>query len=229
MAKLSAAQKHEAMKARVLLVSAKSFLENGYTATTLKSIASGAGINIGSLMNLFGSKEELLAELVAYVLDSQFAAAAKMLSGITEDKILFYAAETTLQLYICESSENIREMYSAAYSMPRTSDIIQHTITGKLEAIFHDHLPDLQTKDFYELEIASGGIMRSFMTRPCDMYFTMERKVRRFLETTFLIYEVPKEKIAQAVEFVKQFDYETIARELIEAMVADLEARITGE
>ena len=84
----------------------------------------------------------------------------------------------------------------------------------------------METKDFYELEIASGGIMRGFMTVPCDMYFTMERKVKRFLETTFLIYRVPDEKIQEAVDFVSQFDYETIAQQTIDNMLVYLESKI---
>jgi len=148
-----------------------------------------------------------------------------MLKGITDDKILFYAAETTLQLYITENSEAIRELYAAAYSMPKTSEIIKRTITGKLEEIFKEHLPHLETKDFFELEIASGGIMRGFLTMPCDMYFTMERKVRRFLETTFLLYRVSDEKIQETIEFVEQFDYPEIAQNTIDSMLTYLEMR----
>ena len=103
--------------------------------------------------------------------------------------------------------------------MPATTDIIQQTITGKLENIFKEHLPHFETKDFYELEIASGGIMRGFMTVPCDMYFTMDRKITRFLETTFKLYDVPEEKIKEAIEFVSQFDFKAIAKETVEKML----------
>ena len=166
-----------------------------------------------------------MCELVSYVLEGQFEATKKLLEGITDDKILFYAAETTLQLYMAESSEHIRELYSVSYSMPKSSAIIYREITGKLEIIFKEHLPHLQTKDFYEYEIASAGIMRSFMTIPCDMYFTMERKVARFLETTFLVYRVSDEKIKETIAFVSRFDYKAIADDVISHMLAYLESR----
>ena len=209
----------------VLLSSAKLFLTQGYSETTVKQIAAAAGITPSTLMYVFKSKEDILCELVSYVLEEQFSMTEKLLKGKTDDKILFYAAETTLQLHMTESSEHVRDLYSAAYSLPKSSDIIQHNITGKLEKIFKEHLPMLDTKDFYELEIASGGIMRGFMTIPCDMYFTMERKVKRFLETTFLVYEVPKTKIAQAVEFVSLFDFKTIAQNAIDSMLITLEEK----
>ena len=209
----------ELMRKQVLFISAKSFLEKGFTATTVKEIAKLADINIGSLMNLFKTKEDILADLVKYVLEGQFKATANLLNDKADDKILFYAAETTLQLHMAESSEHIRDIYKAAYSLPATTDMIQQTITHKLEEIFRDSLPDLETKDFFELEIASGGIMRGFLTIPCDMYFTMDRKVRRFLETTFKLYDVPKEKIEEAVQFVSGFDFEMIAKQTIQAML----------
>ncbi|MBQ7779116.1 MAG: TetR/AcrR family transcriptional regulator [Clostridia bacterium] len=216
----------EAMRKQALYISAKTFLNKGYTATTLREIAKEADINIGSLMNLFGSKEEILAELVKYVLEGQFKATANLLKEKAKDKILFYAAETTLQLHMAESSEHIRDIYNSAYSLPKTTAMIQHTITGKLEEIFKPTLPHLETKDFFELEIASGGIMRGFMTIPCDMYFTMDRKVKRFLETTFKLYDVPMEKIQETIEFVSGFDFEAIAKQTIEAMLAFLDEKV---
>lgn len=223
MANIGPSEKHFEMKNKILHTTAKLFLKQGYANTTVKEIAAEAEINVGSLVHLFSNKENLMCELVKYVLEAQFDATAEFLKGITEDKILFYAAETTLQLYITEGSEHLRELYSVAYSLPNSSEVIYQTITSKLENIFREHLPDLETKDFYELEIASGGIMRGFMTVPCDMYFTMERKVRRFLETTFLVYRVPDKKIKEAIEFVSQFDYVTIAKQTIDNIVTYLE------
>lgn len=210
-------------RAKGLCAAAKLFLEKGYSNTTMKEIASTAEIEYNALNRTFRFKENILADLVAYVLKAQFNSATKMLTGVTDDKILYYAAETTLQLYIVESSEYIRDLYCTAYSLPTTTSIIQDTITEKLENIFKEHLPELESKDFYEREIASGGIMRGFMTIPCDRYFTMERKVSAFLQTTFLVYEVPKEKIQEAIEFVSQFDYPTIAQATINAMLTNLD------
>lgn len=213
------------IRSRVLHAAAKLFLARGYSNSTTRGIARAAGVDVSAMNRTFGSKDNILAALVEYVLEGQFQTTAKFLNGKTEDPILFYAAETTLQLYMVESGENIRDLYLAAYSMPNTSKIIQHTITGKLEQIFQTHLPELETKDFFELEIASGGIMRGFMTVPCNMYFTIDRKVRRFLETTFKLYDVPKEKIEEAIAFVEQFDYPALAKATVDNMLSYLESK----
>ena len=67
--------------------------------------------------------------------------------------------------------------------------------------------------------------MRNYMTRPCGIYFTMDRKVKAFLENTFLMYEIPREKIHEAMEFVSKFDFNTLAKEVIDNMLAYLESK----
>lgn len=67
--------------------------------------------------------------------------------------------------------------------------------------------------------------MRNHMSVPCDIYFTMERKVCAFLESTFLLYRVPDEKIKEAIEFVKQFDWKIIAQGVVDNMLAYLESK----
>ena len=219
-------KKFEHAREKVLLVASRMFLEKGYSNTTIKAISAETKLAIGSIVNVFRCKEDLLSELFHNILESQFVASEKLLDGVTEDKVLFYAFETVLQLHIAESSEHMRELYSVAYSMPKTAEIIYRVLTNKLAEIFKEYLPDLEMKDFYEREIASGGIMRGFMTVPCGIYFTMDRKIKAFLETTFLVYEVPKEKIAEAIEFVSRFDFKKIAAEVIENMFAYLESKI---
>ncbi len=218
-----AISKTDEIKSKSLHAAAKLFLSKGYTNSTMREIAQEAGVSLSAMVRACGAKEDIVCDLVAYVLEGQFTATEKLLAGITDDKILFYAAETTLQLYMAESSEHMREMYSVSYSLSKSATVIYREITKKLEKIFGEHLPRLETRDFYEYEIASAGIMRNFMTVPCDMYFTMERKVARFLETTFLVYRVPDEKIKEAIEFVSRFDYPAIAEKIISHMLEYLE------
>ena len=63
------------------------------------------------------------------------------------------------------------------------------------------------------------------MSVPCNMYFTMERKIKRFIETTFLIYRVSDEKINEAIDFVSQFDFKRISQGVLERMLKYLEDR----
>ena len=212
-------------KSMVLHAASKLFIERGYSETRIKDIASEANVSYNEVFRTFVDKETILCELVGLVLEFQFEVSKEALKDVTDDKILFYAFETVLQLYIAESTEHIREMYLVSYSFLSSSKVIYKTITSKLMEVFKDRLPHLEEKDFYELEIASAGIMRNFMSVPCNMYFTMERKLRRFLETTFLIYRVSDEKINEAIEFVSKYDFKMISQGVLERMLKYLEDR----
>ena len=218
----------EENKQLVLRTAARLFRHKGYTATTLRQIAKESGVNIGSVMYLYESKENILCDLVSFVVGGQFAETEKLLAGKTEDMLLFWAAETTLQLYIAESSEYIRELYLAAYSHRKSASMIYHYIAEKMQLYFKAYYPEYEVKDFYELEIATGGIIRGFMSVPCDMYFTMQRKVKRYLETSFLVYKVPEAKIQEAIAFVSQIDFEAAAPQVIESLLAKLDKKLLG-
>ena len=126
------------IREKVLHTSAKLFFEKGSNESTLREIATKSKVNYGSLTFAFKSKENILSELVSKVFDYQFEMSDKSLEGITEDKILYYAFETTLQLYLAESSEHMREMYQVSYSLTNPSLEVYKTISSKLEYIFKE-------------------------------------------------------------------------------------------
>ena len=143
---------------------------------------------------------------------------------MTEDGVLYYAAETALQLHMAECSEAARNLYRSAYSLSLTSELIQRNIAEKLTSVvFREYLPDCSLEDFYRLEIASGSMIWGYMAVPCDAEFTIGKKVDCFLDAALRIYRVPEEKIAEAKAFVKRFDYPAIARQTIADMLDFLE------
>ena len=177
---------------KVLRAAVALFLEKGYTRTTTGEIAKAAGIGQSSFFHVFPSKEALLLELVKRMFSGQFALAGQH-SG-EQDPVLLYAVETALQLHIAELTEPLRELYVTAYTLSSTSAYLYRSTAKRLEGIFGDDLPDAEAKDFYEMEIASTGMMRSFVAVPCDMYFTVERKIARFLECALKLCNVPPER-----------------------------------
>ncbi|MCD7738074.1 MAG: TetR/AcrR family transcriptional regulator [Lachnospiraceae bacterium] len=216
-------EQSELTRQLIINAAAESFLEKGFTNTTIRHIITKLGINTGTFIGHFKTKEDVLYELVGFVLDQQFAVSEKLVAGRTDDKILLYAAETVLQLYIVEMNENLRDVYYNAYSLPKTSALIQQRVTGKVEAIFKDELPQLETKDFYLLEIATGGIMRGFMIVPCNIWFSMNMKVEAFLRNTLRLFYVSDEKIEEAIAFVKTIDFKQAAKETVDGIFGYLE------
>ena len=221
-----ARQTSQMVRSKVLRAAAKLFVEGGYEKSSIAKIADTAKLNRGSLCFVFKDKESILCELVSHVLQLQFDVAGEILGDKSTDKILFYATETTLQLYIAESSEQMREMYNVSYSMPHSANVIYRFITERLKSVFENQLPDWEMKDFYEGEIAAAGVMRNFMSVPCDVYFTMDRKIRAFLEATFLLFRVSDEKIAEVIAFVETLDWNAIIKEVTERLPDYLDSKL---
>ncbi len=173
----------------ILSVSVRLFLQQGYKNTTIKQIISQTNDNsISGFVNIFGSEEGVLLELVKARFEGQFVSASKTLEDKYEP-IYLYAVETSLQLAITELNENIRELYTQAYSLPFTSEYIYLKTTERTQEIFRQYLPKLDSIDFYYLEVASAGIMRNFIAKKLDVLFSLDKKLECFLSSTLSVYE----------------------------------------
>ena len=137
--------------------------------------------------------------------------------------MMLYAVETSIQLTLVELNENLREVYVEVYTQPDLLDLIHQHTTAELQKIFSSYLPKATVSDFYEIEIGTAGIMRSYMAHPCDVYFTLERKLERFLRTNLRIFEVPKEEIEAVIASVLSLDIRTIADDVMQQLFRALE------
>lgn len=174
---------------KMLRAAVKLFLEKRYGGTTTAEIARAAGMPPSSFFRAFPSKEALCCSS----LTSGCSAGSSRWPSSTARHVL-YAVETAVQLHIAELTEPLRELYVTAYTLSSISAYLYRSTAKRLEGIFGDDLPDAEAKDFYEMEIASTGMMRSFVAVPCDMYFTVERKIARFLECALKLCNVPPER-----------------------------------
>ena len=216
-------QKGLTRRNKMLLAAVKLFLENGYEKTTTAAIARKAGMAPSSFFAAFENKETLLLVLTKRMFTRQFETTAKILKK-DEDPLHTYVVQTVLQLYIAELSEPIREVYTMAYSLPSTMEFIYRETAEKWRQIFQRYVPECGLKDFYEMEIASAGMMRGFMAKKCDLYLTMEQKIWRFLYCNCLLYKVPDETREQLTEFVLHMDLKPIAEQIIVETVREAEA-----
>ena len=71
--------------------------------------------------------------------------------------------------------------------------------------------------------VVRTAIMRGYMARPCDVYFTLERKLERFLQLTLRIYCVPEEKQREVMALIASLDIRAIANEVMQKLFAALE------
>lgn len=206
---------------KILTGATTAFIHKGFEKTTLIDIAKLSGVPKSKILYEMNSKEEILGHLVAKFLDGVTAASDAVSTKLTDDKILIFMANEALQIYMAEMNEDMRNLYLAGYSMPKTSEEVLKRRVNILFREFGDEL-DFELKDFYELEIASMGIMRAYMSVPCDIYFTLDAKIDRLVTTMLKIYDMDSEVIEKTKEFLKKIDFKEISRNTVENVFKEL-------
>lgn len=227
MANIGHGAKYRKVKHKVLHAASKLFLEKGYHNSTIKDIAKVAGINYGSLVFAFKSKEAIVGHLVSNVFDNQSLVIHEFFanrSDITE--LQLYMAERALQICIAESTEHMREMYLVSYSLPKPSEVVLKSMTTRMMEVFSPYHPSLKDKDYFELEIAAAGIMRNYISVPCNMYFRLEDKIYRYVDTTLSVFKFDQKLIDEVIEFIKTIDYVELTKRAMDSMLSYLRSNI---
>lgn len=211
-------------KNKILTVCVRLFLEQGYKNTTITQITEDAGISRGSFQNIFPTKDAVLMELVKTMFGGQFGAARNIV-GDTLQPVYVYAVETAIQLTLTELNESLREIYIEAYIVEDIAEYIYLQTTAELKQIFGKNFPEYTECDFYEIEIGTAGLMRSYMARKCDIHFPLERKLNRFLTAAMRVYKVPEEEQEKVLAFVAALDIKAVSTEVMHKLFTMLEIR----
>jgi AcrR family transcriptional regulator len=218
-------------KERILKVCVRLFLEKGYKRTTLAEIIREADVSCSSFQNIFQAKDGVLTELVEFMFSSQFGT-AKDIAGAGLPPVCVYAVETAIQLTLTELNENLREIYIEAYTQKDASEYIHREMAKELPRIFGGYLPGLTERDFYEMEIGSGSVMRGYMAHPCDGELTLERKLQLFLTMSLRAYKVPEEELERVLAFIEGLNIRAISehvmQKLFQALAMHFEFSLAG-
>lgn len=209
---------------KILSVCVRLFLQQGYKETTVTQIVREAGITRGSYQNQFPTKDAVLMELVKTMFSSQFDM-ARSIAGDDLPPVYTYAVETSIQLALTELNENLRELYIESYTHPDTAEYIYLQTTSELKNIFEPYLPDHSESDFYDMEIGTSGLMRSYMAKRCDIHFPLQRKLECFLTAAMRVYRVPEEDQEKVLAFIAVLDIEAVASEIVQKVFAMLEMK----
>ena len=209
---------------KILSVCVRLFLQQGYKETTVTQIVREAGITRGSYQNQFPTKDAVLMELVKTMFSSQFDM-ARSIAGDDLPPVYTYAVETSIQLALTELNENLRELYIESYTHPDTAEYIYLQTTSELKNIFAPYLPDHSESDFYDMEIGTSGLMRSYMAKRCDIHFPLQRKLECFLTAAMRVYRVPEEDQEKVLAFIAVLDIEAVASEIVQKVFAMLEMK----
>jgi len=197
--------KHEIVQAAM-----KAFVEQGYSATSIRSIAAELDVNPGLMIYYFPTKEHLLAELVEMLCDFQW----KLMEREADEgysSVMAICLELTSIASACESDPIIKDFFLSSYSSPMCLDIIRKNDEERAKKVFAKYCPDWTDEQYAEAEALCSGIeYATLMTVGTPV--ALETRITGALESILGIYKIPEELIRQKINKVFSMDYKSLGK-----------------
>ena len=102
---------------------------------------------------------------------------------------------------------------------------ITEAADAAIPSIFTVTFPGYSESNFYEMEIGTAGMMRSYMARRCDIHFPLERKLKCFLTESMRVYRVPEEEQARVLAYIASMDIRAVAAGVMQKLFSMLEMK----
>ena len=154
---------------------------------------------------------------------NQFNISGKIV-GEETNPVLLYAVETCLQLTLAELNENLREIYVEAYTVPENIELIHKKQQYNCKKILLRIYQVIVQVIFMKWR-STAAFMRGYMARPCDMYFTLERKLARFLSMSLSVFKVPQEEQEAILSYIENLNIREIANKVMQQLFVTLEMK----
>ena len=116
-------EKSNNLKNKIVEVTRRLFVNQGYQKTTIRQIIEEAGINIGTLYHFFRDKEDIFLR-GAEQTDIELVALVESLTKYEKDYVFKYAIYRALEFKMVEKSDKIAELYLESYSSWRMTQMV---------------------------------------------------------------------------------------------------------
>jgi len=199
------------MRVKLLRIALDLYLEYGFTNTTNQMIVKRAQCSPGELTHFFGTKENILYEILKIVLPTH----QKTLEGYNHENIppvIAYALEIAVELAMCEQSDVVKDLYINAYTLPSTMDFIRYNSYKKSISVFKDKLISWTEREFYETEILSMGIVYMAIMDKCEPRYNIKQKVSKVIDALLKIYEYDSNSRKEVIATIISMDLEALAK-----------------
>ena len=201
------------------------FLEQGFSRTTHRQIAKESGIGLGTITYHYKVKEDLLLVFIEGLMDFHLDIIDASADD-TKDALFSYAIEIAVQIALCENNSKAWDLYYSAYSHPATFDYIKKWAANKNYYLLRDILPDMKAEDFARLENVASGIELAAFTAPCNRCFTLDEKIRLFLDSMMKIYNISEKDRKRTIDKILTLDYIQISKDMFDKFVKKFNPQI---
>lgn len=191
----------------------KSFLEKGYSNTSINSIGKELNISPGNITFHFPAKEHLLAALVELLCDFQWKLMEKEANeGLSS--IMAVCLEFATIAAICEEDEVAKDFFLSAYTSPLCLAIIRKNDTERAKSVFKEYCVGWTQEQFEAAEILTAGMEYSSLVTE-DVTISLEARIAGAVNGILTIFQVPEEIRKVKIEKVLSMDYIKLGRKVL--------------
>lgn len=198
----------ELTRNEIIHVAANRFLNDGYTKTTVASMAKSLKMSTGNMTFHFPTKEHMLAEIVNMLCKYQWNLIEEEIKD-SSDSIMASCLELLTIASACEQDEVAKDFFLSAYRSELCMDHIRKNDKVRSKEIFQQYCSDWTDEYFIEAENLVSGIEYAVIFTTLDSP-SLEVRVGGALKMILSIYNVPKEIQEEKIKKVLSMDYQKI-------------------
>ncbi len=204
----------ELTRNEIIRVAANRFLNDGFTKTTVASMAKSLNMSTGNMTFHFPTKDHMLAELVDILARYQ----QKLMEEEAKDgfsSVMAICLELLTIASACEQDEVAKDFFLSSYRSQICLDLIRKNDKERAKVVFKEYCPDWTDERFEEAETLVSGIeYASLMTTSNSA--PIEFRISGALNTILSIYNVPEDVRKQKIEKVLAMDYKSLGLNVLQ-------------
>ncbi len=198
----------ELTRNEIIRVAANRFLNDGYTKTTVASMAKALNMSTGNMTFHFPTKDHMLAALVDILCKYQW----KMMEEEAKDgytSLMAICLELLTIASACEQDEVAKDFFLSSYRSEICMDLIRKNDTERAKEVYKEYCSDWTEEHFIEAETLVSGIEYATLLTTSDSA-SLEVRVGGALRTILSIYNVPKEIRDEKIKKVLSMNYQKL-------------------
>lgn len=204
----------ELTRNEIIRVAANRFLNDGFTKTTVASMAKSLNMSTGNMTFHFPTKDHMLAELVDILARYQ----QKLMEEEAKDgysSVMAICLELLTIASACEQDEVAKDFFLSSYRSQICMDLIRKNDKERAKVVFKEYCPDWTDERFEGAETLVSGIeYASLMTTSNSA--SLELRISGALNTILAIYNVPEDVRKQKIEKVLAMDYKSLGLKVLQ-------------
>ena len=203
----------ELTRNEIVRVAANRFLNEGYSKTTVASMAKALNMSTGNMTFHFPTKEHMLAELVSILCRYQH----KLMEEEAKEgysSVIAVCLELLTIASACEQDEVAKDFFLSSYRSEICMDLIRRSDKERAKEVFREYCTDWTEEQFTEAAALVSGIEYATLLTTGGSA-SPELRVEGALRAILTIYNVPKELQDEKIKKVLSMDYRTIGMDTL--------------